>query len=174
MNSIVVCFVLVLLLNLVVALQLSAMINELRRETEMLNEVDGCTIRKLKYLFDEVYQLRKNIEEIYHWLNENKEEIEELKENIYGNDEIHLMFEEEIEKLKAIQIQDTNALIRRMGEVERGNISLKSNFLILREAIMIVHEEVKKMKRKELLKTKTKFKKCRKFKNGKRLKKAFK
>ena len=64
MNSIVVCFVLVLLLILVVALQLSSRINELRRETEMLNEVDGCTIRKLKYLFDEVYELRKEIKKL--------------------------------------------------------------------------------------------------------------
>ena len=45
--------------------------------------------------------------------------IEELKENIYGNDEIHLMFEEEIEKLKAVHKNDTNVTAGRLNEIDK-------------------------------------------------------
>lgn len=139
----VICAVLILM-----AMCFEKRFSEINKAIKMLNEDDECTIRKLKWLFNQLDQLKQDIEV--------QADIRKINNDLLWESMSEI--EDEIKKLKEVQINDTNALIRRMGEVERQNISIKSNFLILREAIMIVHEEVKKLKRKELLKTKTKFK----------------
>ena len=159
MNGIVVCFVLIWLLYLVVFLYCEARFREVDKMIKMLNELDDHRGNQIRALFDRVYQLDKKIDE----------EADIRENNTEGLWERYFEIEDEIKEL----IEDIDLHSVRMSEIERERMGNKNDFFSLREEIQIVHKEVEKLQRKQLSKTKTKFKKCRKFKNGKRVKKAF-